>query len=447
MLVDIAIVLVLVLINGLFAMSELALVSSRPSRLAAMAEDGRRGARTALRLLETPTRFLSTVQVGITAVGILAGAYSGVALGQDAAVLLTRAWPPIAPYAEQIAIVAIVLVITYVTLVVGELVPKRIALRRPETIAAIVARPMWSLSRIATPIVWLLSRSTEALIRLLGVSGGANSDVTEDEVRSLIAEGARAGVFLPAEREMIEGVMRLADRRVTAIMTPRPDIVWLDEQATQEQIALVLAEHRLARFPVCRGSIDHPIGIVHVRDLAPTLLRGESIRLGEHASPVLVIPESLRVVSLLEQFRNERTHVAVVIDEYGATEGLVTIADILEAITGTLAEEGEEIAELIPRPDGSWLVDGSMPIDEFEDRVQVRGLRGLGDFDTVAGLALDRLERLPTAGEAFDVPAGRFEILDVDHHRIDKLLFMPRTTAPPVAGDRRLDDAPPDGAD
>ena len=446
MLFDIAIVLLLVLINGLFAMSELALVSSRPARLEAMANAGRRGARTALVLLESPTTFLSTVQVGITSVGILSGAFSGIALGRDAADMLAQAWPAIAPYADPIAIGTIVIVITYATLVVGELVPKRLALRQPEAIAAVVAPPMRGLSRAAAPIVWLLTRSTESLVRLFGGAGGENDGVTEEEVRTLIAEGTRSGVFLAAERQMIEGVFRLGDRRVTAIMTPRPEIVWLDEHATHEELAAALSEHRISRLPICRGSIDHPVGIIHVRDLAPALLRGESVRLADYASPALVVPETLRVVSLLEQFRSERSHIAVVIDEYGATEGIVTIADILEAITGTLAEDEDDLPEIVRRSDGSWLVDGAMAIDEFEDRVRIKGLRGSGEFDTVAGLALDRLERLPSVGDSFYLPVGRFEIVDVDHHRIDKLLFVPAADDGAQA-DGRLDAPPPDGAD
>ena len=431
MLVDVLILLVLILLNGVFAMSELAVVSSRKSRLRSLAGAGSRGARSALALIEEPTVFLSTVQIGITLVGILAGAYGGVALGEDLGDWLGQ-WPSIAPYADTIAIGGIVVLITYVTLIAGELVPKRIALRRPERIAAFVAPAMHMLARVAAPLVWLLKASTEGLVRLLGLGGSPESTVTEEEVRMLIAEGTRAGVFEKTEREMIDGVLRLADRRVRAIMTPRQDVAWLDENAPQEQIAEQIQNHRASRFPVCRETIDYPVGIVHIKDLAPALLKGETIRLSAYMVPPLVVPEGVYVLNLLDMFRGEGVHMAIIVDEYGATEGIVTLADILEAITGDLPELGEEPeVGLVERLDGSWLVDGALPIDEFEDRVKVRGLRDAGDFETVAGFALHQMERLPSVGESFIAEAGRFEIVDMDGHRIDKILYVPPPEADP----------------
>ena len=430
MVVDLVIVFGLILLNGLFAMSELAVVSARKSRLQNLARRGVRGARTALELAEEPTAFLSTVQIGITLVGILAGAFSGVALGAEVAGWLAR-WPPIARYAEPIAIGTIVVAITYVTLIIGELVPKRIALRRPERIAVVVAPPMQTLSRVAGPLVFVLKHSTEGVMRLLHLGGGQESPVTEEEVRMLIAEGTRAGVFLATEREMIEGVLRLADRRVRAIMTPRQEVVWLDVTASPEKIAETLAEHHLPRYPVCRETIDNPVGVVDVNDIAAALLKGRSLRLSELIVPPLVVPEGVYVLNLLDLFRTEGAQMAIIVDEYGATEGIVTLADILEAITGELPEPGEEPElELVQRSDGSWIVDGAYPIDEFEDRLRLRGLRKDGDYDTVAGFALHRLERLPEVGDSFMTPSGRFEILDMDGKRIDKLLFVPNPEAP-----------------
>jgi putative hemolysin len=434
MLIDLAIVLGLVLLNGVFAMSELAVVSSRKSRLQNLARRGVRGARTALKLTEDPTAFLSTVQIGITLVGILAGAFSGVALGEEVAGWIGR-WEPIAPYARSIAIGTIVVGITYVTLIIGELVPKRIALRRPERIAVVVARPMHVLSRVAGPLVFVLKNSTEAVLRLLRLGGGQEATVTEEEVRMLIAEGTRAGVFLATEREMIEGVLRLADRRVRAIMTPRQEVVWLDVNASPEEIADAIAEHHASRYPVCRETIDNPVGVVDIKDLAAALLKGKPVRLADLVVPPLVVPEGVHVLNLLDLFRKEGAQMAIVIDEYGATEGVVTLSDILEAITGELPERGEEPElELVRRSDGSWIVDGAYPIDEFEDRLRLRGLREAGDFDTVAGYALHQLERLPAVGDSFTTPNGRFEILDMDGNRIDKVLFVPNAqeTPPPT---------------
>lgn len=423
--IDVVIVFFLILANGVFAMSELAVVSSRKSRLQSLARRGSRGARAAIKLMEDPTRFLSTVQIGITSVGVLAGAFSGVALGEQLGAWFEQ-WPLIAPHGDAIAIGVIVMSITYATLVIGELVPKRIAMRRPERIAAMVAPAMHQIARAASPAVWLLKISTEALLGLLRLRGAREMTVTEDEVRTLIAEGTRAGVFVPREREMIDGVLRLADRRVRAIMTPRHEVAWIDENARPEEIAEQLSEHRASRYPVCLGTIDNPVGIVHIKDLAPSLLKGEPIELSRHIVRPLVVPEGVFVLKLLDMFRTEGVHMAIIVDEYGATEGIVTLADILEAITGDLPESGEELEHgIVQRSDGSWLVDGSFPIDEFEDRLRIRGLRDAGDFDTVAGLVLHEMERLPSIGDSFTGYGGRFEIIDMDGHRIDKILYVP----------------------
>jgi putative hemolysin len=424
---EILVVFILIMCNALLAMSELAVVSSRRSRLQELSKRRHRGARIAMRLLETPTDFLSTVQVGITLVGVFAAAYSGATLAEHLGVWLDG-WAWIAPYGQPAAIVIVALGVTYVQVVIGELVPKRIALNDPERIASALAPLMRSVSRVAAPAVWLARLSTDGVLRLLGLARDRKLTVTEDEVRSLVAEGTRAGVFMPKEREMIEGVLRLADRTVRAIMTPRTEIAWLDVNATPADIVAQLDARRLSRYPVCRDTIDNPVGTVHMKDLARMSLAGRPIALSEIMTQPLVVLDGTPVLKLLEGFRREGTHMAIVVDEYGATEGVVTLADILEAVAGTLPEAGAElgVASMQKRSDGSWLVDGSFSIDEFEDRLGITGLRGSRSFDTVAGYALFRLGRLPVVGESFTDRTGHYEIVDMDGRRIDKLVFRPR---------------------
>jgi putative hemolysin len=426
LLVEILVVLLLVLSNALLAMSELAVVSSRRSRLQELVKRRHRGARMAMRVLENPTDFLSTVQIGITMIGVLAGAFGGATMAGELGAWLDR-WSLIAPYGQPTAIVVVVVSITYVWLVVGELLPKRIALNDPERIASALAPLMRSVARVAAPAVWLLRLSTEGLLRLLGLARPRALTVTEDEVRMLVAEGTRAGVFMPKEREMIEGVLRLADRTARAIMTPRTEVVWLDVNATPSDIVTQLDARRLSRFPVCRDTIDNPVGIVHMKDLARAALAGQPIALEEMVLRPLVVLDGTPVLKLLEGFKREGLHMAMVVDEYGATQGVVTLADIIEAVAGTLPEVGGELGSaLLQRPDGSWLVDGSVGIDEFEDRLALGGLRGSRTFDTVAGYALFRLGRLPVVGDTFTDRHGQYEIVDMDGRRIDKLIYRPR---------------------
>ena len=432
--VEILAVLVLVLVNGALAMSELAIVTARRSRLRALVDSGNRRARIALGLIDDPTTFLSTVQIGITMVGVLAGAVSGATLADRFGDWLDR-WPMIAPYGDPIALGLVVVAITYLSLVFGELVPKGVALQRPETIALAVAPAMRRLARFARPAVWLLRISTDRMIGALGLGQRRESGVTEDEVRMLIAEGVRAGVFVAREREMIEGVLRLADRRVRAIMTPRSEVVWLDERATPEEVGALISAHGYASYPVCRESIDQPVGVIELKKLAPALLRHEPLVLSARMQPPLLVPETVLALKVLDMLRSEGAQLAVVVDEYGTTQGVVTVTDILEAITGELPEPGEEPEmSLHRREDGSWLVDGAYPIDEFEDRVGLRGLRGDdADFETVAGFVLHHLGSLPRLGESFEAAGGRFEVVDLDGRRIDKVLYTP--AAPAYDGD------------
>ena len=427
MLLEILVISVLISCNALLAMSELAVVSSRRSRLQALVKRRHRGARVAMRLLENPTDFLSTVQVGITFVGMLAAAYSGATVAEEIGAWLDRR-PWIAPYGQPAAIAVVTLAVTYVTVVFGELLPKRIALNDPERIASALAPLLRGVARVLAPAVWVARSSADGLLRLFGLPRDRKLTVTEDEVRSLVAEGTRAGVFMPKEREIIEGVLRLADRTVRAIMTPRTEVAWLDVNATPADIVAQLDARRLSRYPVCRETIDNPVGTVHMKDLARVSLAGQPIALAEIMTQPLVVPDGTPVLKLLEGFRREGTHMAIVVDEYGATQGVATLADITEAVAGALPEVGGElgIATMVRRSDGSWLVDGGFGVDEFEDRLGISGLRGSRTFDTVAGYALFRLGRLPVVGDTFTDRTGQYEIVDMDGRRIDKLAYRPR---------------------
>lgn len=412
----------LIVLNGVLAMSEMALVSSRRGRLEQRAQHGDRGARAAVDLLDDPTRFLSTVQVGITLVGILAGAFSGATLGQHLAGLLRELG--LAPAtADTAAIGGVVLAITYLSLIVGELVPKRLALTNPERFAGAIARPMLLVARIAGPLVWLLRVSTNAVLRLLRVAAEPGSRVTEDEIRALLAEGAEAGVVKRAEKQMIEGIMRIADLPVRSIMTPRVDVVWLDladPPATVHQ-EIVAGGH--TRFPVCRGALDEVVGVLHLRRLVGRTAPEAGLDLAELADRPLMIPEGAPVIRAIELFRRAPVHMGIVLDEYGTVEGVVTLADILGAIAGDLPEgQSEDMAEATRRDDGSWLVDGRMEIHRVERLLGVAGMARDAEYATLAGFVLWQLGRMPRVGESFVWHDLRFEVVDLDGRRIDKVL-------------------------
>lgn len=426
---EIGVVVALTLLNGLLAMSELALVSSRRARLEASAAQGNRGARAALRLIDDPARFLSTVQIGITLVGILAGAYGGATIAGKFGAWLDQ-FPAVAPHGDDIAITVVVMAITYMSLIIGELVPKRIAMNNPEGIATWVARPMEALSRVAAPAVLVLRRSTEAVLGLLRLNATAAEPVSEEEVKLLIAEGTRAGTFAPQEKEMIEGVLRLADRSVRAVMTPRKDIFWLDPDDTPETIRNELLEARFSRLLVCEGSVDTALGVVTTKDVLSAVLNGKGVDLRALMAPPVAVPESMPLLKLIDYFRARGVHMAVVVDEHGVTQGLVSTTDILEAIAGQIPQQGDEAGPaIVAREDGSWLVDGAMPVDEFADRMGLPRLDTDGDFTTVAGLALYQLKQLPKTGDRFTFSALRFEVVDMDGTRVDKLLVQ-RTDTP-----------------
>jgi putative hemolysin len=424
--IEIVIIVALTLLNGVFAMSELAVMSSRKARLQGMADQGVRGARGALRLIDNPSHFLSTVQIGITMVGVVAGAYGGATLGQRFGTWLDS-FPIFGGYGEMVGYVAVIVAITYLSIVLGELIPKRIALRAPERTASIIAGPMRTLSRITAPFVWLLGTSTDLLLRLLGLHEEREETVTEEEVRSMISEGTQTGVFDPREKEMIDGVLRLADRTVRTIMTPRPDVVWLDVGDSQEVVINEIRTSGHSRFPVCRGDLDEIVGIMHNKDLLELAFQGKAVDLAKASAKPLVVHDGTAILKLLDTMKKSGLHMAIVVDEYGSVEGLATITDILETIAGDLPEPGEDKErDAVERDDGSWLVNGSMPVDEFEDVVGIRGIRDIGDYYTIAGFVLHGVGHVPTAGESFEHQGIRFEVMDMDGRRIDKILVVPR---------------------
>ncbi|MBA2753453.1 MAG: HlyC/CorC family transporter [Chloroflexia bacterium] len=421
---EIVFVLVLIVVNGLFSMSETAVVSSRRARLQQRAGSGDAAAARALALSEDPNVFLATVQIGITLIGILSGALGGATVARSLGSLL-EPLPGIGPYADTVALVVVVLVITYLSLVIGELVPKRIALNDPEGVAARVSGPMRGLSAATAPVVSLLGVSTDAALRLLRVRPSDEPPVTEEEVGVLLEQGARAGVFDPAEREMVGRVFALADDRITGLMTPRHEVVWLDLDDGDEANRRTMVESVYSRFPVGRGDLDHVTGVVRAKDLLEVSLSGQPVAPESCAKPPLVVPESMSALHLLDAFRRAGDHLALVVDEYGGTAGLITLQDVLEAIVGDLPSSGErEDEEAVRRDDGSWLLDGSLAAERLPEILGAERFprAEVGNYETVGGFVLARLGRIPVAGDDFRWGAWRFEVMDMDGHRVDKVL-------------------------
>jgi len=422
LLTEILIVLALTIVNGVLAMSELAVVSSRTARLKVLSDQGNKGAATALRLAENPGRFLSSVQIGITLVGVLSGAFSGATLGTRLSEWLgTQGFSP--SVSDTLGVGIVVVAITYLSLILGELVPKQIALRDPERIAARVAPTMSLLARIGAPLVFLLDVSGKAVLALLGQKGESEEKVTEEEVRTIIAEAETAGVLERDEREMIAGVMRLADRSARALMTPRREVEVIDLSDSLEQIREELRATRRSRLPVQDGEADSIVGVVVVKDLLDFLSATdadlESLRVHVQEAPVVMdTADSLHV---LREIRSSRVHMALVFDEYGHFEGIITPGDVLEAIIGAFQEEEESEPAIVTRSDGSYLVAGWMQVDEFSHELGIQMPRD-ADFQTVAGFVLAEMNHLPNVGETFDKGSWRFEIVDLDGRRIDKIL-------------------------
>ena len=412
----------LIVLNGVFAMSEIAVVSARRARLQQRADAGDAGARRALAVVEEPTRFLSTVQIGITSIGILAGAFGGATIAEQLAERL-RAYPALAEHSEAVALGLVVLAITYLSLVVGELVPKRIGLNHPERIASLVAGPMHALSIATAPAVKVVGLSTELLLRLLRVRKSDEPAVTEGEIAVMLEQGTQAGVFEEEEQDLVERVFWLGDQRVDAVMTPRHRIVWLDLENPVEENWQRMVEHRFTRYLLCEGELDTVLGMVDVKDLWAARLAGNEVVLTEHVRLPLFIPASTRALHLLERFRETGVHLAVVMDEYGGVEGLVTLQDLLEEIAGDLDAAAAGAPPVVRRDDGSLLVDASLSIEEFREALGLDERRGdPREFRTVGGLVYSRLGHVPVPGEHFEAEGWRIEVVDMDGNRVDKVL-------------------------
>ncbi len=422
---EVIIIFVLLLANAVLALAEIAIVSARKARLKPLADEGNVGAQAALDLANEPSQFLSTVQIGITLVGILAGAFGGATLSASLAALLIPI-PFLAPYAEQIAFVIIVIIITYFSLVIGELVPKRLALTNPEQFAIAVAPAMRVLSKFTAPFVRLLSFSTETILRVLRVPLTNEQTVTEEEVKHMIDEGTATGVFEETEREIVARVFRLGDLDVNALMTPRNEIAALDLQDSEKTIRHKLMLYDHSRYPVVRGTLDNLLGIAATKDLMEQTLEGKSINVALVMKPALFVPEGMAGLDLLEKFKAERAHLAIVTDEYGSIQGLVTINDLVEAIVGDvpLIDETPD-EEMVRREDGSWLVDGKVPTHVFKEKFEIKTLPDEDDgyYQTVGGFVMAMLGRIPRAGDAFDWNEWRVEVMDMDGRRVDKILL------------------------
>ncbi|HEY1111368.1 MAG TPA: hemolysin family protein [Opitutaceae bacterium] len=424
-LLEVVIVLCLLLANGVFAMAEISLVSSRKARLKKFADEGSSAAAKALALAEEPNRFLSTVQIGITLVGVLAGAFGGATISEKLAPKIAEA-ALLAPYAEYIAIALVVGAITYASLIIGELVPKRIGLNNPEKKAMLLAAPMTALSRLASPVVWFLTTSTDWVLRILGLGKEIEAPPSEEEVSHLIEQGAAAGVFHKSERAMVEGVLRLDATPVTEIMTRRAKMVFLNVADPEETNWRKIVASGHSQFPVYEGTRDQVLGMVSVKALWANSAAGVPTQLRDHLIKPLLVPRSITVVQLLEAFKKTGKHIALVTDEYGGIQGIASLIDVMEAIVGDLPEPGERRhPAAIQREDGTWLIDGAMDIEEMRTRFPVLKLpaRVEGGFETLGGFMLHRFGHIPAIGESILWQGWRLEVVDMDRHRLDKVLL------------------------
>lgn len=420
---ELLILVVLVLTNGLLAMSETALVSVRSFRLQRQAREGNRRAALALEVIRSPGVYLSTIQIGITLVGVWSGAFGGTTLAVELEQVFNRL-PGVSRYSGSLSLALVVLGITYLTLVLGELVPKRLALSNPEKISGLAARPMRWLSRLATPLVWILARSTDSLFRLMGGRGGSESEVTEEEITLILEQGAAAGRFEEQEPRIVERLFRLADQRVGALSTPRSEIDWLEMQAPPEELRRKIKESRRSRLPVCEGSLDRLLGVVRAKRLLGACLDGEALDLRSQLEPVPFVPESAPALSVLEVFRQERLHLAIVIDEYGGVQGLVTTDDILEALVGRIPEPGEGAQPGVRQtPEGGWLLDGLASVESLKTILGVRHLPGeeRGLFKTVGGFVMTQLQRVPEVGDELSWRDYRIRVTRAGGLRVEEV--------------------------
>lgn len=436
---DIALIFVLILINGLFAMSEIAVVSSRKSRLQSLADDGSLGAKAALALHQEPSSFFSTIQVGITSVGILSGAIGEAAVADPLALWLAGI-PLLEPYAKTVALTITVVGLTYFSVVVGELVPKRLAMLAPEGIASLIARPMMVLAQVTHPLVVVLSTSCSAILRLLGARAKEEQPVTNDEINVLMEQGAEAGVFHESEQELVSNVLRLDEQRIAAIMTPRRDMFVVDLDDDEETVRQRIVDSEFSRLVVCRDGLDHVLGILQTGDLLKKALPGHCITVADVESvlrPPLYVPETVTTTQLLESFRRARLQFALIVDEYGDVQGLVTLTDVLASIVGELSvPEAPEDRDMVQREDGSWLVDGDVGIERLKSVLDIdEDLPGEADrgFHTLGGFIMHALGRIPSPTDHFAAAGWRFEVMDMDGNRVDKVLVSQQPSQDPTA--------------
>lgn len=423
---EVLIILVLIIANGVFSGSEISVVSSRKVRLEQIAKQGNRSANAAISLVNNPNNFLSAVQIGITLIGILSGAVGGATIAQRIRPFLESV-PSLKPYSEGISVVIVVTIITYLSLVIGELAPKRIALNNPEKFACTIAKPMKLLARMTAPVVHILGISTDTLLKILGIQSSDEPEMTEEEIKVLIRQGAESGLFEETEHKMLERVFQLGDRPIRAMMTPRTEIDWLDlELSLDENIERIISSNH-SRFPVGKGSLDNCTGIIRGKHLLAEKLANKSVDIETVLQPPLYVAETTRVLNVISQFKNTGVHVALVTDEYGGVEGLVTLSDLMEAIVGSLpSAEHHEEPLILQRDDGSWLLDGFLDLHDFKHLITREQLPGeeTNQFHTLGGFILNYLGRVPTSGEIFSWENLRFEVLDMDGYRIDKILMI-----------------------
>jgi putative hemolysin len=421
---EIVAILLLILVNGILAMSEAALVASRKARLQQKAGEGDKSSSLALKLLEDPNIFLSTTQIGITLIGVLAGAVGGATIA-DALAMSLQKIPYISAYSESIALGIVVLSITILSLWIGELVPKRLGLHSPERIARVVAGPMLFISKIFFPFIKLMSAATNLILRMIGIKPSSEPPITEEELQMLISQGTQAGVFQEAEQDMVEGIFSLSDQRVYSLMTPRTEIVSLDVTDSIEEIRLKIAESEYSRFPVTQDSLETILGIVKSRDLLVQSLSGAEIKLKDLLKPAFFIPETMFASRALEIFKEKGTELLLVIDEFGGLQGLITINDILEEIVGDIEFEEPQATQ---RQDGSWLLDGMLEVDEFKEIFKLDNLPHEDEYETLSGFMMVSLGRVPQTADHFEWHNLRFEVIDMDGRRVDKVLV---STMPP----------------
>lgn len=428
-LLEISLILILVILNGIFAMSEIAIISSRKIKLQKMANEGNENANIALKLANSPNQFLSTIQVGITLIGILAGAFGGATLAERIGDLFGSIGP-LAPYSEIIGVVIVVLIITYLSLIIGELVPKRLGLNNPEKKATKIAKPMKILSEVSMPVIYVLSASTDFMLRILGVKETKEETVTEEEIKLLIEEGTQAGTFEKAEQDIIQRVFSLDNLKVSTLMKPRKDIIWLNIDDSEEELQKKLIESERAVFPVGKESLDNFLGVIQVKELINPALRNEPINIKKYLRKPLLVPESLDALDLLKSFKSgEYVHMAMVLDEYGSIEGLITLNDVLEAIVGDIpAIDEPDEPKAVKRKDGTWLVDGFLPVEKFKELFNISELpeEESSDYSTMGGFVMVYMGKIPELAETFEWNGFKFEIVDMDGHQIDKILVTPQ---------------------